>query len=151
MKKIILLFLCSAVIASCSNSKTDKAKAEQEIIKADRDMSALATQEGFLKALLQYADKDVVKLNDGVMPIVGKDAFAKSVGDKTGTKSLTWEPVKVEVAQSGELGYSWGNWKWSEKDTTYYGNYFTVWKKQADGSWKFVLDGGNNTPNPATK
>ena len=27
-------------------------------------------------------------------------------------------------------------------------NYFTVWKKQGDGSWKVKLDGGNNTPKP---
>jgi hypothetical protein len=29
-----------------------------------------------------------------------------------------------------------------------YGNYMSVWKKQDDGSWKFVLDGGNTTPPP---
>lgn len=111
-------------------------------------MSVLATKEGFLKALLQYADEDVVKLNEGVLPVVGKNAFIKSVGDKIGTKLLTWEPVKVEASLSGELGYSWGNWKLAERDTTYCGNYFTVWKKQTDGTWKFALDGGNNSPAP---
>src|SRR5665213_1074920 len=103
MKKLISFYFSLVFISACCPNKLDAVKAEQAIIRADRDMSTLATQEGFLKALLQYTDKDVVKLNDGVLPVIGKDAFAKSVGDKTGTKSLTWEPVKVEVAKSGEL------------------------------------------------
>ncbi len=32
--------------------------------------------------------------------------------------------------------------------TTTYGNYVTVWKRQPDGKWKYVLDGGNTTPAP---
>ena len=59
---------------------------------------------------------------------------------------MTWEPVKAEVARSGELGYSWGNWKFVKTDTTFYGNYFTVWKRQKGGKWKVALDGGNSTP-----
>lgn len=118
-------------------------------MQADKDMSFVASQQGFLKALLQYADTDVVKLGEGQLPIVGKRAFRDFVGEKTGTKSLSWVPVDGQVAQSGELGYTWGNWTMAvQGDTTFYGNYFTVWKKQADGSWKFALDGGNNTPMP---
>ena len=148
MKKAIILSVCSAFIFACNQPVTDTAKMEHEIVQADKDMSALAMKEGFLKVLLTYADDNVVKFNDKSLPIIGKSEFKKSIGDKAGTRLLSWEPVKVEVARSGELGYTWGNWKLTEKDTAYYGNYFTVWKKQSDGSWKFVLDGGNNTPKP---
>jgi hypothetical protein len=34
------------------------------------------------------------------------------------------------------------------KEEKNYGVYVTVWKKQSDNSWKFVLDGGNDTPPP---
>jgi len=111
-------------------------------------MGQLATQEGFFKALLQNADSGVVILRDGKLPVIGRQAYADSTSGKEGRKSLTWEPVKAEVAQSGELGYTWGNWKLTKPDTTYYGNYFTVWKKQSDGSWKFALDGGNKSLAP---
>ncbi len=29
-----------------------------------------------------------------------------------------------------------------------YGKYVTIWKKQADGTWKFVVDVGNKSPAP---
>jgi ketosteroid isomerase-like protein len=63
---------------------------------------------------------------------------------------LTWVPVKAEISLSGDLGYTFGNWELFVKssDTTLYGNYVSIWKKQADGSWKYVLDAGCNTPNP---
>ena len=148
MQKIIILFLGAVFISSCNQAKPDTTKAEQEIIKADKDMSELAAKEGFIKALLQYADDEVVIFREGKLPVIGRKAYADSTAGKEGTKSLTWEPVKAVVAQSGELGYTWGNWKLAKQDTMYYGNYFTVWKKQADGSWKFALDGGNATPAP---
>ena len=109
-------------------------------------MSDFAEKEGFFKAIIFYADDDMVKFSDGQFPVVGKMTFIEKYGDKAGPKTLTWEPIDAEVANSGELGYTWGNWKFVQKDTTYYGNYFTVWKKQIDGKWKVVLDGGNSTP-----
>jgi ketosteroid isomerase-like protein len=36
-------------------------------------------------------------------------------------------------------------------DTTMYGDYVTVWQKQADGSWKYVADTGNDTPHEVGK
>jgi ketosteroid isomerase-like protein len=60
---------------------------------------------------------------------------------------LIWNPLKSEIASSGEIGYTFGEWKYFMKDSinsdTSYGNYMSVWKKQDDGSWKFVIDGGN--------
>ncbi len=59
--------------------------------------------------------------------------------------SLTWAPVAAEVARSGDIGYTRGTFQLSfngpsgqkVSDT---GKYVTVWKKQADGSWKVVVD-----------
>ena len=105
----------------------------------------------FIKAIIFYADDNIVKLNDGQFPAIGKMAFIEKFGSQVGPKTLTWEPLKAEVAGSGELGYTWGNWKYVSTDTTYYGNYFTIWKKQDDGRWKVALDGGNSTPPPFSK
>ncbi|MEI7727400.1 MAG: hypothetical protein WCK09_19985, partial [Bacteroidota bacterium] len=63
---------------------------------------------------------------------------------------LKWVPVKAEISQSNDLGYTFGNWELylKSKDTTMYGNYVSIWEKQEDGSWKYVLDAGSNTPKP---
>jgi ketosteroid isomerase-like protein len=61
---------------------------------------------------------------------------------------------KVGVARSGELGYTSGTYDFSMKDASGKiisdkGKYVTVWKKQADGTWKVLLDTYNSDlPSP---
>ena len=149
MKTLLFSIMGLIVIASCTQKSNDTEKMKQEISNTDLAMSELAVKEGFYKALTQYADADFVKFSDGSFPLIGKKAFEEFHKDKPGPKTLTWEPVQAHVAESGDLGYTWGNWKFVLNDTTTaYGNYFTVWKKQEDGQWKMALDGGNSTPEP---
>lgn len=59
---------------------------------------------------------------------------------------LTWAPIKVDVSGDGTLGYTWGRYDFSYKAkdgkvSTETGIYLTVWKRQADGKWKYVFDG----------
>ena len=143
-----LICFFAVLIFSCTAPTADTEKIKQEIISADKAMSDLAAKEGFNAALLEYADENFVKFSEGSLPVIGRSDFAKKAADKPGSKNISWEPLSAEVAQSGELGYTWGNWKFTMPDTTLYGNYFTAWKKQADGKWKILLDGGNATPAP---
>jgi len=58
---------------------------------------------------------------------------------------LSWAPTLVEAAKSGDLGVSSGTYEFSFKDPSGKvvhdkGKYVTVWKKQADGSWKVLRD-----------
>lgn len=147
MKKIIII--AAVFMIGCRETKeADPEQLKQELIEADKTMSDLASTLGFNSSILTYADSNIIKLNDGQFPIIGKTAFTASFNKDKDVKTISWSPVNAEVASSGDLGYSWGNWKFIAKDTVYYGNYFTVWKKQADGNWKVALDGGNNTPKP---
>jgi ketosteroid isomerase-like protein len=59
--------------------------------------------------------------------------------------TLTWEPMGGSVANSGELGYTFGVYslKPNNEDTVLYGTYVSIWKKQTDGNWKFVLQSQN--------
>ena len=59
--------------------------------------------------------------------------------------SVSWQVSKVEVARSGELGYVMGTYSLAMKDPqgkpiTDQGKLVEVWKKQADGKWKTVVD-----------
>ena len=147
--KIIISFNMIIFLSSCNSSYKNPGESDA-VINADKKFCRYSVKEGFFNALLKYADKNIVKLNEGQFPVIGKSELTKLFGNRSGTKALIWEPVHGEVAESGDLGYTWGNWHLSdkEKDTTYYGNYFTMWKKQSDGSWKVLLDGGNSTPPP---
>ena len=143
MKKI---FLALFILASCTSSQSYLSEqSEKEIIAADLAMCDMAVKEGFFTALLAYADDSVIKPEEGKLPVIGKASLAEYWKGKSGTKGITWAPFRAEASKSGDLGYTFGNWKFTTPDSVFYGNYFTAWKKQPDGKWKFVVDGGNNT------
>jgi ketosteroid isomerase-like protein len=143
MKKI--LFAC-ILFSACTSKQIDLSEqSKKEIIAADLAMCDMAVKEGFRTALLAYADDSVIKPEEGKLPVIGKAELAKYWEGKPGTKGISWAPFRAEASRSGDLGYTFGNWKFTTPDSIFYGNYFTAWKKQSDGKWKFVVDGGNNT------
>ena len=134
---------------ACTPQQNDLSRQSADEIKmADKKMSDMAVKEGFYFTLLQFADDSVVKPQEGEFPVIGKKALEKYWTGKNDTRDISWEPYKAEASKSGDMGYTLGNWKMMTKDSTFYGNYYTIWKRQADGHWKFVVDGGNNTPAP---
>jgi ketosteroid isomerase-like protein len=120
----------------------------QEILETDIQMSAMAEEKGFHLALLSFADDSLVKPEEGKFPIIGKPALETNYAGTAGTKGITWKPFKADASSSGDLGYTLGNWTFVSPDSTFYGNYYTIWKRQPDGGWKWVADGGNGTPRP---
>jgi ketosteroid isomerase-like protein len=120
----------------------------------DKDADAvLAADAAWLKV---YAAKDLAKSvafcdEQGSMlapnaPIAtGKHAIAKAIASDFAHDDLTWHANKAGVARSGDLGYTSGTYEMTFKDATGKtvsdkGKYLTVWKKQADGSWKVLYD-----------
>jgi ketosteroid isomerase-like protein len=63
--------------------------------------------------------------------------------------SVTWEASVADVSQSGDLGYTSGAYQLSMQGPagapiSDHGKYLTVWKKDATGAWKVVLDTFNS-------
>jgi ketosteroid isomerase-like protein len=133
---------------SIKNVIDESASARKEIIETDIRMSKEASRNGFHTTLLLFADDSLIKPTEGEIPVIGKKALIQYYEGEKDVNTITWFPTKAEAARSGELGYSFGNWEYAAKDTTYYGNYYTIWKKQPEGNWKWVVDGGNNSPAP---
>jgi len=59
---------------------------------------------------------------------------------------LSWGPSFADEAQAGDMGYTFGPWKRkadiNDEKPSAFGHFLTIWKKQPDGSWKFVVDLG---------
>lgn len=121
---------------------------ESELLKVDMDFNVLCQEKGMTHSFLAYATDSVIKMMNKQEPIVGKKALSVWLASLKPEPSLNWKPVKAEISSSGDLGYTYGWWRIASADTTVYGNYITIWKKQADGKWKFVFDTGSSTPKP---
>ncbi len=146
----ITIFLLLAVAILGCKSQPDEASLEkwkQEIVETEHAFAALAKAEGIPKAFLTYAAEDAVLMRNNSL-VKGKTemaTFFEKQSPRNGEISLSWEPDFVDVARSGDLGYTYGKFILSVTDTTGVtrentGVFHTVWKRQADGSWRFVWD-----------
>lgn len=82
--------------------------------------------------------------------VVGPDAVREFYAAQAGGTSLAWHPVYASAATSGDLGFTIGEYLLTARGPSgaavqRVGKYLTVWKRQKDGTWKFVIDGGNPT------
>jgi ketosteroid isomerase-like protein len=67
--------------------------------------------------------------------------------------SLSWEPDRVEMSQSGDLGYTYGRYQSRRKSSNgstvvRTGKYVSIWRKEKDGRWRVALDIGSPDPSP---
>jgi ketosteroid isomerase-like protein len=67
---------------------------------------------------------------------------------------ISWEPLSASVSQSGDMAYLVEQNQVTFSDSlgnpiTEYNKAVTVWRKEADGSWKNVIDMWNAIPVPS--
>lgn len=145
MKIILTIFMLTTISFTFNDDL-------QNMMDTDRAFSKMSEEKGTSEAFIYYADENVILTGENRPPIMGIEELKNRFNrPKNPDVTLTWEPLKGEVAQSGELGYTFGRWQiksktGSDADTITNGVYISVWKKQTNGSWKYVLDGGNHTP-----
>ncbi len=150
MKKFALVLLLVSVFAATSFAEEKKSKGADLLRKLEADFAKAVAEHGH-DAFVSYFADDGVELENGGGINTKTDMLKE--GAWPPDMSLTWAPVKAEMAASGDLGYTYGNYVLKAKDkdgklVTQYGKYASIWKKQKDGSWKVVLDMGNSSPEP---
>jgi ketosteroid isomerase-like protein len=132
-----LCVLFSAVIFGQTNSGT-----LSEVVAAENAFADFAAEKGTRAAFLEYAA-------DNGLVFGAKFENAKEVWQKRNPASpvlLNWRPAWADVSAAGDIGYTTGPWslhpKGAGSEAVAWGEYFTIWKKQPDGVWKWVLDVG---------
>ena len=114
--------------------------ARTALVAAETDFATQVTQVGAPAAFLATSAPTALVTEKG--KLVNAQEVWKTRPAQTGSR-LTWYPVLADIAQSGELGYTTGPWTLLQNDRPQAaGEYVTVWRKQPDGQWKFVVDMG---------
>lgn len=147
LKELSFLVL-TMFLVQCSNPKTvDVSSEKASIVKTDREFSDYSSKNGMKKAFELFGDENMVMLRENSMPVVGKAAFKNLYKDFDDSQmTLVWEPLFADVSTSGDLGYSYGICAMTIKSDTLKtekGTYLSIWKKDSNGNWKFVVDTGN--------
>jgi ketosteroid isomerase-like protein len=94
---------------------------------------------------LAFADDDAV-LNRNNNLVKGKEAIKAYFENETlKDVTLDWKPDFIDVSIAGDISYTYGKYTFSGIDQngekiSSEGNFHTIWKRQKDGSWKYVWD-----------
>ncbi|HEY0174193.1 MAG TPA: nuclear transport factor 2 family protein [Pyrinomonadaceae bacterium] len=119
------------------------------VVEAEHAFARLSIAQGMKPAFLRYAAPDGVIFNRNG-PVNAIETWAQR--DPAPAGLLTWWPVYADVASSGDMGWTTGPYEFrdnpSDAKPSDTGHFFTVWRRQPDGSWKFVLDMGVRHPAP---
>lgn len=138
------------LVSACTpQDRPGEAAAVEQILQADRDFAAMAASQGLQEAFGTYMDSvDGRKLGPSGDPVVGEAAIRAAFADVPDGFLLDWTPVEAFASQAGDFGVSWGDWSIhadgdpaSVADAR--GRYVTVWRRNAAGEWRGLLDTGN--------
>ena len=115
---------------------------------ADIDFAKLAAASGGPVAFGAFAAPDAATLPGSGEIVVGPPAIkARMLESPVAAATWAWHPVYSEGAASGDLGFTVGEATIKIPGpngvTDYHSKYLTVWRRQPDGSVRFVVDGGN--------
>ena len=154
MRSVFLFCSLLIILGSCIFRKKEPAVSaaadEQQLIQADMAFSDLCQAQGMKNAFLEYMDSNGILLRPQHFPILEASAVDFLISQDDGDFTLTWKPKNAMIASSGDLGFTYGLYALQPKsrDTVLYGTYVNIWKRQEDGSWKFILNSGNDGINP---
>ena len=139
---IILVMLGVSVIAQGQSPL-------QEMVKTEQAFSKMAEEKNARDAFMAFIADDGLLFRPGA--VNGKKWMQEHPVPASDKKPLlAWQPAFAGMAQAGDLGFTTGPWEFkadiNDKTPSGYGHFVTLWKKQADGSWKFVVDLGITHP-----
>ena len=145
MKSLCYLSVISFAFISCQTS-TDKEVIKKEIYNAEKAFEKMVGDEGIPEAFYFFADEQAVIKRENDTLIIGKEQI-KSYYEQNAPAGATvnWTPDFIDVSDCGNMAYTYGKYTWRVKNKAgeykeLIGVFHTVWKRQADKSWKYVWD-----------
>lgn len=141
-------FILSVLLLGCqpaTDQSEDLSALREEVKATELAFVEMAKEQGVAEAFAHFAAEDVV-LSRGKRLIRGKEAMRAYFEEQTLTDvMLIWDPIFVDVSSCGDMAYTYGPYGFSATDTSGVriedtGYFHTVWKRQENGTWKFVWD-----------
>jgi ketosteroid isomerase-like protein len=157
MKKLICLALLLGIVslglAQQPQQKSALGSPLQSMVDTELAFAKMSAEQGTRSAFMAFIADDGVLFRPRA--VKGKQWMSDNpipASDKR--PLLSWYPTIADVARAGDMGYTSGPWEYKsdihDAKPVAWGNFLTVWQRQADGSWKFAIDLGISNPQPET-
>ena len=141
---VFLLLISFATFSQTNNSKS--ADLIEEIRKTEKQFQDDLNKMGADYAFEKYAAPNAVIKRQNDSLIYGPKGIRQFYSAEIyKTAKAFWSPDHIDVSQDGTMAYTYGKYQWkmtgkSGEVQEFRGIFHTVWKKQQDGSWKYVWD-----------
>ena len=128
-------------------------QALQRMVASERAFAAATEQIGVRDGFLAFFAADSIQIQRGpkVTLVPAREGLAAQPLPKLPlANKLIWEPYTGHVSSDGTLGWLTGGFvslNQAQQVPVRQGAYFSVWKRQADGTWRVWLDEGIGLPN----
>jgi ketosteroid isomerase-like protein len=147
MKNLLLLGVTALAAGAAVAATIDRQAALDGFVAAERAFAQMAGEKGTREAFLAYLAEDSVLFAPDPKP--GREVWS---GRPASPALLSWYPTFAEVSLAGDFGYDTGPWerraKGKDDPEVAHGHFVTVWRQQADGTWKVAFDQGISHPAP---
>jgi hypothetical protein len=132
-----------------AQSGSEMPHALQQLAEAERAFVRRAQEVAAAQAFSEFFAADAVSIRE-TGPLSAQDDLRDRPRPARNPDALFWwEPRYGDVAASGELGWLTGpvqSTRDRAREPIRHGNYASIWKRQADGQFKIVMDIGIDTP-----
>jgi ketosteroid isomerase-like protein len=105
---------------------------------------------------VSYFNDSSASFRPGQLIQIGQEAERRAITTvlSDSTTRLEWKPTNSVMAQSGDLGYTYGYYRLRGRDAkgkvqAQTGAYVTIWRRLPDSGWKVAVDIGSPGPAPA--
>ena len=119
----------------------------QKMVDTEHAFAQAAATNGTRAAFLEFMANDAVVFNPDIT-----NAKAFWTARATSPSLLSWAPNFADMSSNGILGYTTGNWEYRAKGKddapTAFGDFITLWLRQPDGKYKWVVDIGVSHDKP---
>ena len=126
-------FAIAAVMTVAAPAATAQTAPLDQVIAAERAFADFTREHGFKSGFLAFVAPDGWGFQPAPTPV--RPGLEALPNEAPPGPPLHWWPQFAGVANSGDLGFTTGG-------ATIPVRYFTVWQRQADGSWRWLYDGG---------
>lgn len=131
-------FVLAALLLALARPAAAQPADASPVVAAERAFAADGLTMGVDGSFLKWSTDDAIMIAGGQPRRAHEILDPHAVFDPA-APSLVWWPNWAGIAKSGDLGFTTGGVEVGGRRT---GHYFTIWRRQSDGSWKWVYDGG---------
>lgn len=148
MKSRFLALVCAGALTIASAHATpDRETLLREVAAMEDQFCTMAQEKGVLAAFEHFAAPDVAFIDTDPRQFRGRAAVQQRMGKFPPGATLTWSAQHTDVSADGTLGYNYGRYELRSPapdgtERVAGGWFLSIWKKQPDGNWRYVMDTG---------